>query len=111
MKKKYLKQVTRDLYDISRRIREIDRFYRIMFDCRSEKFEVHNLRQAGNTYCLTVPFDRLDERTLTLVRKTRVARAEDVFKDIEKHNHVVEKSLQDDVRKKTETMVEDMLCK
>lgn len=70
MKKKYLKQVTRDLYDISRRIREIDRFYRIMFDCRSEKFEVHNLRQAGNTYCLTVPFDRLDERTLTLVRKT-----------------------------------------
>ena len=53
-----------DVFDIVKRIKYIDRNYYIIINTSSNKFEIHNSAQRGSSYCLTLPYDKLDERTL-----------------------------------------------
>ena len=40
-----------DVYNISKRIKEIDKDYYIVYDTSKNKFEVHNSSQIGGSYC------------------------------------------------------------
>ena len=59
-----------DVYNISERIKDIDRDYIIVFDTDRGVYEVHNLSQIGSTYCLTLPYRYLDNRALDEVYHT-----------------------------------------
>ena len=63
------------VYDIEMRIREIDDDYRIFYN--KEK--------------LVSPYNEVDARLYKLVRRTRVERAGDIFKEIEEENERLEK--------------------
>ena len=91
----YLIPIKTDLFDIARRLHEIDANYLLFFNKRSSRYEVHNSKQQGNTLAVTVPYETLDARTLTLVRQTRAENAQRLFDEIEKHNQQVEKQLID----------------
>ena len=74
LKKPYLKLIKDDLYSIAKRIKEIDPDYFIVFNRKTGKYEVHSTANKGwDTYCFTVPYSRLDARTLSICRKTNVA--------------------------------------
>ena len=60
-----------DVFDISQRVKNIDSGYYILFNTSNKKFEVHNSNQVGSSYCLTLPFKELDERTLNFINKTK----------------------------------------
>ena len=79
-------EISQDMYNISKRIKNIDRNYYIVYNTSSGKFEVHSSNQMGNSYCLTVPYDCLDERTLNHVRKTQIANLFDILEQIENDN-------------------------
>ena len=55
-----------DVFDILKRVREIDEGYFILFDTSNCKYELHNINQP-TTYCLTIPFDNIDSRLIDLV--------------------------------------------
>ena len=74
-------EVTADLYDIAKRLREIDPDYRVWYSYRRHKYEIHNVGQRGGTYALTVPYGELDERTLRLVRRTRAENAAEFIRE------------------------------
>ena len=76
-----------DVYNISKRIKEIDKDYYIVYNTSKGKFEVHNSSQIGSSYCLTLPYNALDERTLKFVRKTSVANIDYVLNKIENDNN------------------------
>lgn len=78
-----VREVESDLFDIARRLKEIDAGYFIL--CKRGRFEVHN-RGDEPTYCLTVPWSELDARTVELVRKTRAERAAELFAELERDN-------------------------
>ena len=75
-----------DTYYIGERLKEIDESYFIVYNFEKEKFEIHSSTQSGSTYCLTVPYSVLDERTLTLVRKTQSANLDRLIDEMEKEN-------------------------
>lgn len=77
-------------YDIPERIKEIEPHYFVMFNPRQQKFEIHNTNQLHSTYCLTVPFNELDSRTLDEVRRTRIENAKKLMAEIEAHNQKLE---------------------
>ena len=79
-------EVTADLYDIAHRLRAIDSDYRVWYSYRKHKYEIHHLRQRGDTYALTVPYEKLDERTLRLVVRTRAENAAEFIRETEKKN-------------------------
>lgn len=71
-----------DLFDISSRIKEIDEDYFLLRDRKSGKVEVHCSGQKGSTYCLTVPYKELDDRTIDFVRSTRRERLDSLLLEL-----------------------------
>lgn len=92
MKKSF--EIESDALDIVSRLKSIDRDYFVMYNPERQKFEIHSHGQGRNTYCLTVPYDCLDDRTLTLVLKTRVQNSDKLFEEMERENLRWEKSVE-----------------
>ena len=100
MKKTF--EIKSDCLDIVERIKAIDADYFVMFDLDAKKFQLHNRAQKRSTYCLTFPFDTLDERAVTHVLKTRVQNSDELFKRLEEENARLEKA-------KTKEVLNDFL--
>lgn len=98
-------QIQNDVYFISNRIKEIDKSYFILFNISKGKFEVHSLGQTGGSYCFTIPYDKLDERTLFFTLKTRCENVEKIIKEIDEANE----KLQKDNIKKAKNKLEEVL--
>ena len=81
-----LYEISNDVFFISDRIKEIDENYKIYFNSKKNKFEIHNIGQFGGSYCLTVPFQYLDFRTIDLVKKTLSINGEKLLKEIDLNN-------------------------
>ena len=90
--KKKLFEIESDCLDIVRRIRSIDKDYFVMFNLDSKKFELHNHAQGKGTYCLTFPFDVLDERAVDFTKKTRVENSDALFEEMEAENRALERA-------------------
>lgn len=85
-------EIESDCLDIVKRIKEIDKDYFVMFNLDNGKFELHHRGQLKKTYCLTLPYDTLDERSVLYVLKTRVQNSDKIFKEIDEANKRLEKA-------------------
>lgn len=83
--KEYLKRIG-DVFNVEARLKEIDDGYEIYFNLKMNRYEVHNKNQKRDTFCLVVPFDSVDARLVSFVRKTRVERTAKLIEEIEKEN-------------------------
>lgn len=83
-------KLTHDVYEISKRIKQIDNGYYVVYNTLTRKFEIHNSHQIGSTYCLTLPYNELDERTLTYVAKTSCMNVERILEEIDNNNKIQE---------------------
>lgn len=92
--------ITNDVYDVAKRLKEIDSAYSVCYNKSKCRYEVHNSRQKGNTFCLVVPYDCLDQRTIDLVWRTRVQNIQTLLDDIERDNAKLQ---QQAVRKQCES--------
>ena len=88
------KAIQSDTFYISQRIKEIDESYYIVYNFEKEKFEIHSSSQKGSTYCLTVPYNVLDERTLDLVRKTQSCNVDKIIEEIDKENEKKQRKIE-----------------
>lgn len=79
-------EIINHVFNIPERLREIERDYFVVYDTLADKYEVHSKANIGNTYCLTIPYDQLDARTIEYVRKTRKENADTLFKEMERDN-------------------------
>lgn len=84
-------EIKNDLFDIANRLKQIDKDYFVLFNTNKKVFELHAKNQAYNSYCLTFPFDVLDERAITLTLKTRVQNKEKLIKEMEEQNQELKK--------------------
>lgn len=107
----YCVEIKGDVFDIPRRLREIDKGYCVFYNRKKHRFEVHNRLQGGGSFCLAVPYTRLDVRTLDLVRRTRQERAESFFAELEAENKRAEQTLVADAVKDAEKKTEEVLRK
>jgi hypothetical protein len=73
-------------YSIPERLKEIDSKYFVMFNKRTQKFEIHHAGQPFSSYCLTVPYEELDCRTVDLVLETRRENMKKLIAEIEAEN-------------------------
>ena len=84
--------IKHDLYDIAKRLKEIDREYFTVYNFRLKRYEVHHKGQK-QTFCLAVPYEILDERTIRLVRRTRAERAIELMKEMQRENELKEREI------------------
>jgi hypothetical protein len=79
-------RIQNDLYGIDSRLKEIDGGYYIMYDTAKRRYQIHNSNQAGNSYCLTLPYDELDARAVTYVKSTRREYIDNILNEMERNN-------------------------
>lgn len=84
-------EIKNDLFDITNRLKQIDKDYFVLYNTNKKVFELHVKNQAFNSYSLTFPFSSLDERALTFALKTRVENKEKLIKEMEEENKRLEK--------------------
>ena len=100
-------KIETDNYFISQRIKEIDINYFLMFNTKTKKFEVHNKRQAGNTFCVGLPFITLDERSLDYIQKTRIENIDNLIKEMDKENEKIENNQNKKIKEKIKEVLYD----
>lgn len=80
------------VFDIPKRLREIDPGYFIIINRRTRRYEIHHEEQPHTTFCLEIPYDELDDRTLSLVRETMISKVGDILSVIDENNSRIEKT-------------------
>ena len=85
-----LVKIAEDALDVADRIREIDEGYEIYYNRAKNRFEIYKKgeRQA------VLPFDELDERTVTYLRKTRIENAAELIQETDSENLKREQSIE-----------------
>ena len=87
---KNLIKIESDCFDICSRLKDVDPTYQVFFNLNRNCFEVHSYSQTKSSYCFTIPFDQLDERTIDYAQRTMVENKDKIIKEIEEHNKRVE---------------------
>lgn len=77
-----LQRIRHDLFGIAKRLKSIDRRYELFFNRKKNRYEIY----ANGAMQMTLPFERLDARTLTYARKTRLENLEKIIAEIEEEN-------------------------
>jgi hypothetical protein len=81
---RHLILVENHVTDIPERLKEIDPNFFVMFNPKTQKYEVHKKVLHGITLEVSLPFGELDSRAIDYVSSVRDAAK--VRKDIEEHN-------------------------
>ena len=77
-----LQRIRHDLFGIAKRLKSIDRRYELFFNRKKNRYEIY----ANGAMQMALPFERLDARTLTYARKTRLENLEKIIAEIEEGN-------------------------
>ncbi len=78
-----------DLFDISKRLKEVDDTYFVVYDTGKRCFEVHSTMQVKNTFCFVVG-SRLTYYAIAKAQKTKINRLKTLIKKVEEDNLKVE---------------------
>lgn len=88
-------QLESDVYFITARLKEIDSSYFVVYDTINKKFELHNREQLFTTYCLTFPYETLDERAVLYAQKSRSENKEKLLREMDEQNEkLLKKTIQ-----------------
>lgn len=79
-------EIKNDLFDIVKKIKEINCNYRVFRNVVKHRFEIYFLRGVNLTLELICPFDKLDFRIVNLLNKTKIENADEIFDEIDKSN-------------------------
>ena len=72
--------------DIPIRLKELNGAFFVMFNTRTQKYEVHCADQPFETLACVLPYDELDARAIDYVREHSVHRMETIAKEIDEYN-------------------------
>lgn len=91
--KSFLFLVETSIYHIPERLEEYDPNMFICFNSLIQEYEVHSLRNKGDTHALSIPWAELDQRTLDFVadRDQNRRPLKDIIREIDKRNEEREK--------------------
>ena len=85
-------EIYSDCQDIIKRLKEIDKDYFVVYNLNRKTFELHNRAQEEGTFCLTLPFDTLDERTIDLTLRTQSFKRDELIKELDAEKERLEKT-------------------
>lgn len=84
-------KIDSDVHDITIRVKEIDDGYFIVYNTDKDCYEIHNSKQK-DTYCLTCPYEFLDDRVLGLVCMSNIQNIDTILEDIDNNNSSIEQN-------------------
>ena len=77
--------------DIPVRLKEVNRDFFVMFNTRTQRYEIHCASQPGDTLACSLPYDELDARAIQYAREFSAERTQQIAAEIERYNEKLEK--------------------
>lgn len=108
IEKDYLEKVG-DVFGIEQRLVEIDDGYRLFFNKKLKRYEVHNEKNIGDSLSVVCPFECVDRRLVEYVRRTRSEKQSEIIAEIEKNNAKIEKNAVEKSISDKKTKLKDIL--
>lgn len=99
--------IKKDLFNISQRLKSIDKNYYILFNKLTKKFEVHYGQKSSLQ--LVLPFKNLDKRTIDLVLKTKVENKKKLLLEMEENNAKLERESNQQILDEASFKLNEML--
>ncbi len=90
--------IKNDLYDIAKRLQEINCDYRVYFDTDRQKF----ILMRNNALELIFPFEELDERAIRHAKYTSMQNIKEFLYDLDKENRQTEEISRKEAKDKVE---------
>ena len=86
--KSFLFALESNIYDIPKRLEEIDSDLFVCLNKITQRFEVHSLVNRGTTYCFSVPYDELDVRTIEVFRRSnlKTRSIKEIIRELDQEN-------------------------
>lgn len=84
-------RVESDVFDISKRVKEINSDYYIVFNDNIKKYELHSSMYGRNSHLITLPFSVLDERSIFCINKA--LNTVNSLDDIDKYNQKIKEKI------------------
>lgn len=81
--------IENDVFDIAKRLKEVDVTYKLFHNGKTGKFELHGGK--SNECIIVFEYDAMDARMLEHARRTRVERADALIKELDEYNERLEK--------------------
>lgn len=103
-------RIEHDLFDIAKRLKEIDSGYFVLCDTESLRYELHNNRCYPSLQ-LIFPYKNLDERAVNHTLFTRIERKEQLILEMDKNNERLERENVEKIKQKALNTAECLLSK
>ena len=84
-------KIETDALFITNRLKQIDQNYFVVYNTKKSRYELHNSKQLGDTFCLVCPYKNLDERFVILAQKTQSKNIDKLIAEIDKQNEKLDK--------------------
>ena len=95
-------KIESDVFDIAKRLKQINESYYILFDTSKQKFELHSKEQQ-NSYCFSYRF-------LDMVYTTNIRYIDNIIEDIDKNNIEIERIGKQKTKSQTDYMLKEIYC-
>lgn len=105
---KYREIIISSVHNIPQRLKQIDKGYFLVRNHETQQYEIHHREQIGDSFCLTIPYKELDERTLQRVRETRIEYIDKIKEEIKKNNEALEAASEKRQKDKAETIIKEV---
>ncbi len=93
--KPHLIPVFSSVYSIPERLQEYDSSMFVVYNVIEQRYEIHCLDHAGDTFGMVVPFFELDARIIRrLMRSDLRTRGQNIFREIDENNERLEQKLE-----------------
>ena len=87
-----LVKIENDAFNVAQRIKAINSGYYLVYNTGAHRYEVHNAKQHGSTFCITCD-DGINEKVIFKLRKTKIENMQKLLDEIEKSNFDYEQEL------------------
>jgi hypothetical protein len=105
-------EVKKDLFDLARRLKTINRGYRIYFNNREVRYEVHTLtsgKPSARSLAFVVPYEKLDSRIIDYANKSKRENDSVIEREVNEANESTQRKIFENIKDRQRDL-EDMLA-
>lgn len=103
--------IENDVFNISNRVKNINKNYLIFYNTKKRRFEIHYKKGLVTCLEVVVRYPTLDYRVIVDLQKNRSFRIEKIMQEIEMHNKKIQESENENIKNDLISKVKVMMLK
>jgi len=100
-------KISTDVFDIVDRVKEVDSGYFIVYNTVAHRYEVHNNKQFGSTFCIICD-QGLNSTVITKLQKSKIENIDRILREIDENNAKIEQNASKSIKDEASFKLKEM---